>query len=337
MDMSILFASCLESFGLHPVLLTAPGHIYVGVWLNAKGRLSEPIMSDAKLIQKYIKEGKLIAIECTAMNMGKNTSYEESKKLANKMIELVMENEVSDNECIDVHVTRAAGILPLPMRVHKTVAPVSVPGDVPVKTEIEPPVSVKLKEIAAEVVTYNKESYKAFDGDLSHISIDNFYDKQSKRVIKDAIAEIVEVEGPISQPDLIRALINTTSLGRASKQVTEHLDKLVATADVKITRQAGVRFLWNHGTDPSTYMTYRVKEQRNPEEICKYELKNAVCYLLQEKGPMTKEELTKAMVPMFGYNRMSKKIEEGTAMAIKVARELKVIEQDEEKKFKLKV
>lgn len=336
MDMAILFASCLESFGLHPVLLTAPGHIFVGVWLNAKGRLSEPIMSDAKLIQKYIKEGKLIAIECTAMNMGKNTSYEESKKLANKTVELLVENEVSDNECIDVHITRAAGILPLPMRVHKKVASVSVPGAVPVKTEIEPPVSVKLKEIATEVVTYNKESYKVFDGDLSHISIDNFYDKQSKRVIKDAIAEIVAVEGPISQPDLIRALINTTSLGRASKQVTEHLDKLVATADVKITRQAGVRFLWNHGTDPSTYMTYRVKEQRSPEEICKYELKNAVCYLLQEKGPMTKEELTKAMVSMFGYNRMSKKIEEGTAMAIKAAREFKVIEQDEDKKFKLK-
>lgn len=349
MDITILFASCLESFGLHPVLITAPGHICAGVWLGAKSALSEPVVSDAKLIQKYIKDGQLIAIECTAMNMGKELSYEEAKNLANKTIALLVEKEIPDHECIDVQIARAVGIRPLPMRVHKTMAsaPVSVPEPAPVEEKEQPtpipeepekePVQEFVKESVAEITSYVKEPYKVFDGDLSHISIDNFYDKQTKRVIKDAIAEIVAVEGPISQPDLIRALINTTSLGRASKQVTEHLDKLVAAADVKITRQGGVRFLWNHGTDPAAYMTYRVKEQRNPEDICKFELKNAVCYLIQENGPMAKDELTKAMVSMFGYNRMSKKIEEGTVAAIKVARELKAIEQDGDKRFILKV
>jgi len=182
---------------------------------------------------------------------------------------------------------------------------------------------------------YVKEEYKTFADDLSHISIDNFYEKQSKRIIKEAIAEIVAVEGPISQPALIRSLINTTSLGRASKQITEHLDMLVAAADVKITRQAGVRFLWNHGTEPTEYLTYRVKEQRNPEDVCKYELKNAVCYLIQENGPMTKEEITKAMIAMFGYSRSSQKIVDGAAAAIKAARELKAIEQNDKKQYVL--
>ena len=158
----------------------------------------------------------------------------------------------------------------------------------------------------------------------------------SKKIIKEAISEIVAVEGPISQPALIRTIINTTSLGRASKQVSEHLDKLVAAADVKITRQNGVRFLWNHGTDPVQYLTYRTREQRNPEDICKYELKNAVCYLIQENGPMTKAEITKAMISMFGYNRSSKKIEDGAAAAIKAARELKAVETDADGKFVLK-
>lgn len=187
--------------------------------------------------------------------------------------------------------------------------------------------------IAKKDVVYIKEEYKAFADDLSHISIDNFYEKQSKRVIKDAIAEIVAVEGPISQPALIRSLINTTSLGRASKQIIEHLDKLVTAADVKITRQAGVRFLWSHGTEPTEYFIYRLREQRNPEDVCKYELKNAVCYLIQENGPMTKEEIIKAMTVMFGYSRSRQKIVDGANAAIKAARELKAIEQNEKKQF----
>ncbi len=350
MDMTILFASCLESFGLHPILITAPGHIFAGVWLNAKGHFQEPVLSDAKLVQKYIEGGELVAVECTSMNMGKEDSYEDAKKIAYENIKAIAKHDIPDHECIDVQIARAMGIRPLPMRVNHTYAP----ADQYVKAEkkIPEPVEEKKQEeseaAAAEikpeaekpvsnatVSAYEKVDYKAFEEDLTNISIDNFYDKQTRRVLKDAIAEIVAVEGPISQPALIRTLINTTNLGRAGKQIAEHLDKMVAAADVKITRQAGVRFLWNHGTDPAEYMEYRYREQRNPEDICKYELKNAVCYLLQENGPMTKAEITKAMVSLFGYSRSSKKLEDGANAAIKAARELKAIVQDEDKRFVL--
>ena len=384
MDMTILFASCLESFGLHPVLITAPGHIFAGVWLNSKGRLQEPVLSDAKLIQRYVEDGQLVAVECTAMNVGKDISYQEAKKIANNTLKAIADNNIPDHECIDVQIARSIGIRPLPIRVqhaNQSFVPKTVLNEVKTKAKTKeqdqqnkavekaersakPKVVeksakpkeaenlVKPKEVNMPItkepehtvdntsseneVVYVKDDYKTFDEDLSYISIDNFYDKQSKRVIKDAISKIVEVEGPISQPALIRTLINTTSLGRASKQITEHLDKLVAAADVKITRQSGVRFLWNQGTDPTEYVTYRIREQRNPEDICKYELKNAVCYLIQENGPMTKAEITKAMVEMFGYNRSSSKLVSGANDAIKAARELKAIEQTDDRKYILK-
>lgn len=366
MDMTILFASCLESFGLHPVLITAPGHIFAGVWLNSKGRLQEPVLSDAKLIQRYVEDGQLVAVECTAMNVGKDISYQEAKKIANNTLKAIADNNIPDHECIDVQIARSMGIRPLPIRVqhaNQSFVPNTVPNEVKTKTKTKeqdqqskavekPERSAKPKEVNIPItkepehtadntsseneVVYVKDDYKTFDEDLSYISIDNFYDKQSKKVLKDAIAKIVAVEGPISQPALIKTLINTTSLGRASKQITEHLDKLVAAADVKITRQSGVRFLWNQGTDPTEYVTYRLREQRNPEDICKYELKNAVCYLIQEKGPMTKDEITKAMVSMFGYNRSSSKLVSGANDAIKAARELKAIEPIESNQFSLK-
>lgn len=200
---------------------------------------------------------------------------------------------------------------------------------------IEAAATVKTPAAAAspESFRYIREEYRVFEKDLSQITIDNFYDRQTKKLIKEAISEIVQVEGPISQPALIRTLINSTGLGRAGKNISEHLDKLVTTADVKITRQSGVRFLWNHGSDPADYHTFRFREQRNTEDICKYELKNAVCCLLQENGPMTKEEITKAMVNLLGYSRSSHRIEECAADAIKAARELKAIEQNERKQF----
>lgn len=346
MDITVLFASCLESFGLHPVLITAPAHIFAGVWLTSKGRCNEPVLSDTAQLRKLIKEKELVALECTAMTLGKNLSYKEAKKEAEEILKALDENKIPDNDCIDVQLVRNIGIRPIPMRRNpagviaepSVEAPAIASGEAPAETvsaeAIEAAtVTTAAAAASAEPLRYIREEYRVFEKDLSQITIDNFYDRQTKRLIKEAISEIVQVEGPISQPALIRTLINSTGLGRAGKNISEHLDKLVATADVKITRQFGVRFLWNHGSNPADYHTFRFQEQRNTEDICKYELKNAVCCLLQENGPMTKEEITKAMVSLLGYSRSSHRIEECAADAIKAARELKAIEQNERKQF----
>lgn len=346
MDITVLFASCLESFGLHPVLITAPAHIFAGVWLTSKGRCSEPVLSDTAQLRKLIKEKELVALECTAMTLGKNLSYKEAKKEAEEILKALDENKIPDNDCIDVQLVRNIGIRPIPMRRNpagviaepSVEAPAIASGEAPAETvsaeAIEAAtVTTAAAAASAEPLRYIREEYRVFEKDLSQITIDNFYDRQTKKLIKEAISEIVQVEGPISQPALIRTLINSTGLGRAGKNISEHLDKLVATADVKITRQSGVRFLWNHGSNPADYHTFRFREQRNTEDICKYELKNAVCCLLQENGPMTKEEIAKAMVSLLGYSRSSHRIEECAADAIKAARELKAIEQNERKQF----
>ena len=334
MDITVLFASCLESFGLHPVMITAPAHIFAGVWLTSKGRCSEPVLSDTAQLRKLIKEGKLVALECTAMTLGKNLSYKEARKEAEEILKALDENKIPDNDCIDVQLVRNIGIRPIPMRRNPAKKMPAAPEIAETAEAIEAAtVTTAAAAASAESLRYIREEYRVFEKDLSQITIDNFYDRRTKKLIKEAISEIVQVEGPISQPALIRTLINSTGLGRAGKNISEHLDKLVATADVKITRQSGVRFLWNHGSNPADYYTFRFREQRNTEDICKYELKNAVCCLLQENGPMTKEEITKAMVNLLGYSRSSHRIEECAADAIKAARELKAIEQNERKQF----
>lgn len=363
LDITILFASCLESFGLHPVLITAPSHIFAGVWLTERGRLREPIVSDAKLIQSYIKNGQLVALECTAMTTG-GGSYEKAKKSANEILDLLVKEQVESHECVDVQIARAMGVRPLPLRVTHSARVGGVyeyEGGGERESGVEPrgtaekPLPKSSAAVKAErnrgaegadlptgdvdarqdreqsevadpaAPRYATEEYRVFDGDLSSITIDNFYERQSRRAIKTAVTEIVDVEGPISQPALIKVLVGATGLARTSRNINEYLDKLVAAADVKITRQNGTRFLWRRGVDPKAYATYRVRELRSPDDICKFELRNAVCYLLQEKGPMQRDELVRDLVDLFGYKHSSKKVEAGAQRAIKAARELKAI------------
>ena len=34
LDLTLLYASCLESVGLHPIMIITKGHIFTGVWLE---------------------------------------------------------------------------------------------------------------------------------------------------------------------------------------------------------------------------------------------------------------------------------------------------------------
>ena len=68
-------------------------------------------------MQKYIEEGKLVAVECTAMNAGKDLNYDDAKGIANRTIQMLVEKNVTDHECIDVQIVRSIGVRPLPMRV----------------------------------------------------------------------------------------------------------------------------------------------------------------------------------------------------------------------------
>ena len=332
MDMTILFASCLESIGLHPLLLTAPGHIFAGVWMTETRYLKEPVVSDAKLIRQMIQNKEIMVVECTAMNTGKEVTYEEAKSVAEQTIMLLAEKNIEDHECIDVQIVRAIGIKPFPIRKARfaEVSFAEMPSPV-AKADL----SDHNKVPEQSVSNYKKEAYESFSDDLSNISIENFYEKQSRKLLKDAIEKIVSIEGPVSQQELIRTLVDHTNLGRVTRQVSEHLDKLVTGTDVKITRQNGMRFLWPHGADPTQYLTYRFKEKRKFEDICKYELKNAVCYLIQENGPMTKAELQRGMTSLMGYSRASKRIEEGADLSIKYARELKKVQKRADGKYDL--
>ena len=116
LDLSVLYASCLEAIGLYPLLIIQRGHIFAGLWLE-ESTFSECVQDDVSLLTKRLAEGSrvLSVVECTLVTAGKNTKFDEACKTAEYL--LMSKDSI---ECfVDVHRTRLSHISPLPMRVLK--------------------------------------------------------------------------------------------------------------------------------------------------------------------------------------------------------------------------
>lgn len=116
MDMTLLYASCLEAVSLNPVLIGAPGHIFLGVWMVPDRVLKKPEIFDSNYMNTLIETGELMPVECTAMNSGNHLSFDEAVMTAkNKVKEMAMHS--IDESTVDVRLIRRVGIIPMPMRI----------------------------------------------------------------------------------------------------------------------------------------------------------------------------------------------------------------------------
>lgn len=117
LDLTLLYASCLEAVGLHPIMILTKGHIFSGVWLEQLS-FPEPVQDDPSVVTKRLAAGvnEIAVIETTCVVNGNTATFDEARAIAEH--NLVGKDPV---ECIiDVHRARISGIMPLPQRVHNT-------------------------------------------------------------------------------------------------------------------------------------------------------------------------------------------------------------------------
>lgn len=119
MDMTLLYAACLEAIGLHPLLVMMEGHIFAGVWLKDRSvdelKAGNVIIDNLDELRKRIDNGsdELTFVECTAMCSGKQVSFEDAEKAA-KWGNLAKVDEF--RFAIDVRLARIYGVKPIPSR-----------------------------------------------------------------------------------------------------------------------------------------------------------------------------------------------------------------------------
>lgn len=114
LDMALFYATCLESIGLHPLLIINQGHAFAGAWLVPE-TFPDPTIDDASLLTKRTAEGiyDIALVETTCMNMGQNTDFDHAVQTANgKLI-----NSTQFILAVDVKRARYSGIRPIPQRI----------------------------------------------------------------------------------------------------------------------------------------------------------------------------------------------------------------------------
>lgn len=111
LDLSLLYASCLESIGLYPLIITKKGHAFAGAWL-VEDTFSDSVNDDISLLTKRVAEGinEVVLVECTCMNAGQSKTFDDASNVALQHLKA----EEDFHLFVDVKRSRFGGIRPLP-------------------------------------------------------------------------------------------------------------------------------------------------------------------------------------------------------------------------------
>lgn len=114
LDLTLLYAACMEAVGLHPLLIATMGHVFTGVWLEDK-MFPECVQDDFSLITKRLASGvnEIAVVETTFVTSGKDRSFDDARRQGEEHM-----TRLSAECIIDVQRARKSQIHPLPQRIH---------------------------------------------------------------------------------------------------------------------------------------------------------------------------------------------------------------------------
>lgn len=114
LDLTMLFASCLEQAGLRPVVLIKDGHAWIGVWLHL-ACFPDPLTDDVQAIRKRVDSGEFLVFETTGV--AHHHKHRPSLRIAMEQGHAHLLEEGSFRYAVDIHRAREVQIKPLPSRV----------------------------------------------------------------------------------------------------------------------------------------------------------------------------------------------------------------------------
>ncbi|MDO5522832.1 MAG: DUF3320 domain-containing protein [Bacteroidia bacterium] len=111
-DISLLFAACLEAIDLNPIIVVTEGHAFVGCWLY-DNKFAEIINDDKTAITKRLAKGirEMAVIEATSVCKGNDMDFVKALNLAE--MQLIEKEDFILS--VDVKRARTAGMRPLPL------------------------------------------------------------------------------------------------------------------------------------------------------------------------------------------------------------------------------
>lgn len=125
LDLSVLYASCLEAVGLNPLIIFINGHAFCGCHLEDE-TFADCATDDVSAIEKRIVTGaeEILLVECTDITKD-NTDFDAALKHGKDHF-----NKPGEFICaVDIARTRGSGIRPIPLKLEQAIASENVENE----------------------------------------------------------------------------------------------------------------------------------------------------------------------------------------------------------------
>ena len=140
---------------------------------------------------------------------------------------------------------------------------------------------------------------------------------------------IISKEAPILKDDFNSRILTSFNIGKSSA-TQKIIDNLVKQSDIKQTKQKGSVVYWNKLQDPNSWLCFRCNPERSSDEIPLVEVKNAICYVLQQNGAMLESDVLKSASSLLGYKKLGSNLNKSLKDALKLAIANKEISVDKD-------
>lgn len=142
--------------------------------------------------------------------------------------------------------------------------------------------------------------------ELSAGSPDTFYDYKVASLLAEQLADIIEVEGPVSEVVLFKKVARAWGLERTGQRIVRRLTALTPSAAGK-TQEGSNTFYWPKAVQPGSLSYFRIADdtmgsKRHIDEVCVAELSSLVLHVLQQTGSSSRLDVAKSVCRSVGMS-----------------------------------
>ncbi|MCF8208257.1 MAG: DUF3320 domain-containing protein [Rhodoferax sp.] len=168
---------------------------------------------------------------------------------------------------------------------------------------------------------------------LSSRGANAFYAFSSGALLAEQLAQVIEVEGPLSEAVLFRKVFRAWGLERTGSRIVERLKALLPTAASK-TYENSTTFYWPKSVQPASLSHFRIADhtaasKRHIDEVCLEEISAIVLQVLHQAGSAPRQDVARSVCRLVGMSSATAPAVARVGLAIQGLRDtLRIVETD---------
>ena len=169
---------------------------------------------------------------------------------------------------------------------------------------------------SVEIVNEKQETYRfaELESQGSDHTVDDVLNSSS--VVAAQIAQLLEVEQPITNSLLCKRIVKAWNLSRVTPRLQSMVDSILSSYYTDSKKLNKVKTYWKDEASSCGYQSYRIDSGRDVLDIPTIEIANAMIYTIEQQISVPREECKRLTSQVLGFSHFGKNIELATEKAL---------------------